>query len=92
MIEYKLMTREELTDFIIDFWLKWGMPDNEGDYDMLYCEIYENLGTKEGIERELDTVRCHFEIGFEEDSKEYQDLDIIWNYINWYKTDFGGGK
>ena len=88
MLEYKLMNREELTDYILEFWLNWGIPEYTGTNEQLYSEIYDNLGTKEGTERELDTIRIEFESGYEEESKEYQDLDKMWNYINWYKTDF----
>lgn len=88
MFEYKLMSREELTKYIFDFWLNWGIPEYTGTNEQLYNEIYNNLGTKEGIERELDSVRCEFDAGFDEESQSYQDLDKMWNYINWYKTNF----
>ena len=44
------MNREELTDYVYDFWLNWGTPEYEGTYDQLYSEIYNNLETLEGIE------------------------------------------
>ena len=80
------MSREELTDYILDFWLSWGIPEYEEDNDYLYCEIYNNLETLDGVEKELDSVRCIFESGVEEDSLEYENLDKLWNYLNWYKT------
>ena len=86
-MEYEVMSREELTDYIYDFWLKWGIPEYEGTYDQLYSEIYNNLETLEGVEKELDMVRCEFDVGFEEDSIEYQELDNLWNELNYYKTD-----
>lgn len=88
MYEYKLMNRKDLTDYLLDFWLNWGVPEYEGTNEQLYNEIYDNLGTKEGIERELDTIRIEFESGYEEDSKEYQDLDEVWENLNSYKTNF----
>lgn len=80
------MNREELTEYIYDFWLKWGMPEYEGTYDQLYCEIYDNLETLEGVEEELDVVRLEFEVGYEEDSLDYKNLCDLWNNLNYYKT------
>lgn len=91
-MEYKLMSREELTDYTLDFWLNWGVPEYEGSNDYLWHEIYENLGSFEGIEKELDSIRCEFESGFSEDSLEYINLDKLWNYLNWYKTNFKENK
>lgn len=87
-MEYKLMNREELTNYILNFWLNWGIPEYQGTNEQLYDEIYENLGNFEGIEKELDSVRCEFEVGFNTDSLEYINLDKLWNYLNWYKTNF----
>lgn len=88
-MEYKVMNREELTDYIYDFWENWGAFNyEERTNDALWHEIYDNLDSFEGIERELDTVRNEFESGWEEDSLEYEELDKLWNYINWYKTNF----
>ena len=86
-IEYKVMSREELTNYVLDFWLKWDIPEYEEDNDYLYCEIYNNLETLDGVEKELDSARCLFESGIEENTLEYENLDKLWNYLNWYKTD-----
>ena len=88
MFEYKLMNREELTDYICNFWLEFGIPEYDKDDDHLWHEIYDNLNSKNGIEKELDYIRQEFESGWDENSREYQDLDKLWNYVNWYKTNF----
>ena len=49
--------------------------------------IYNNLETLKGVEEELDMVRSEFDVGWSEDSLEYENLDKLWNYLNWYKTD-----
>ena len=85
-MEYKLMSREELTDYILDFWLNWGIPEYNGTLEDLKNEIYENLGTLKGVYKEITMVSVEFDIGFEEDSLEYENLDKLWNYLNWYKT------
>ena len=86
-MEYKLMTREELTEYIYNFWVSWGIPEYEGTLEDLREEIYDSLGTLYGVERELDIVRMEFENGWDENSLEYKNLDKLWNYLNWYKTD-----
>lgn len=80
------MNREELTEYIYDFWLKWGGIEEDAVYDLLYCEIYDNLETLEGVEEELDVVRLEFEVGYEEDSLEYNNLCDLWDNLNYYKT------
>ena len=89
MFEYKLMNREELRDYIFNFWYEWGFFDyDERDDDELKFKIYNNLGSFNGIEKELDCVRMEFESHWAENSIEYQELDKLWNYINYYKTNF----
>lgn len=87
-MEYKLLSREELSRYTFDFWLKWGAFNwNSKTDEELLEEIYTNLGTLEGIEKELDSVRCEFESNcWSEESLEYENLDKLWNYLNWYKT------
>lgn len=87
-MNYELKNINELTEYIFNFWINWGIPEYPGTDDDLKNEIYTNLQSKEGIEKELDSIRCEFDAAYDENSKEYQDLDKIWNYINWYKTDF----
>ena len=82
------MNRDELTDYILDFWVGWGIPEYDGDADQLHTEIYNNLGTLNGIESELDLVRIEFEVGFEEHSLEYANLTDLWDKINNYKSNF----
>ncbi len=90
MIEYKLMNREELTNYVFNFWNDWGAFNyEEREDEEIKAEIWENLNSKNGIEKELDYIRNEFESGWDENSLEYQELDKLWNYINWYKTDFG---
>lgn len=88
MYEYKLMNRKQLTDYIFKFWLDFGIPEYQKSDEELRNEIFNNLGSFGGIEKELDAIRCAFEIGFVEDSKEYNELEKLWNYVNWYKTNF----
>ena len=80
------MNREELTDYVLDFWLNWGIPECAETNDQLYAEIYNNLETLEGIEKELDIVRSEFESGWSEDSLEYKNLCDLWDELNYYKT------
>ena len=52
-------------------------------------EIKKNLSSFDGIEKELDYIRVEFENGsWNENSKEYEELEKLWNYLNWYKTNF----
>jgi hypothetical protein len=86
---YELFNRDEMTEYTFNFWLNWGAFNHEERDDTeIKGEIFDNLGTKDGIERELDYLRQEFESGWDEDSQEYEDLDQLWNYLNWYKTDF----
>ena len=88
-IEYNVMTRDDLTNYIFKFWCGWGASElDERDDTEIKGEIFNNLGTEEGIERELDCLREEFDSGWDEDSLEYENLNTLWNYINWYKTDF----
>lgn len=77
MCEYKLMNRKQLTDYIFEFWLDFGIPECQKSDEELRNEIFNNLGSFEGIEKELDTIRCAFEIGFVEGSKEYNELEKL---------------
>lgn len=89
MQEYKLMSRNELTDYIFDFWLGFGAFNYDDRTDEeLKSIIYNNLGSFKGIENELDAIRYELETGWDENSREYEELDKLWNYINWYKTNF----
>lgn len=93
MVEYKLMNRNELTNFIFNFWNNWGAFNYEERLDEeIKAEIWENLNSNDGIQKELDYIRQEFEAGWEQDSLEYERLDELWNYINWYLTDFGKKK
>lgn len=89
MYEYKVMNIEELTDYIFNFWNNWGAFNYEERLDEeIKAEIYSNLKSLVGVEKELDYIRQEFESNeWSEDSLEYQELDKMWNYINWYKTD-----
>lgn len=93
MVEYKLMTKEELTDYIFNFWNNFGaFNHDERDDDEIIFEIITNLSSMEGIEKELDCIRYELESNcWETDSLEYENLDKLWNYINWYKTNFQKG-
>ena len=82
------MNREELTDYVLDFWLNWGVPEYDGTYESLYDEIYYNLNSRKGIESELDIVRMEFENGWDENSLEYKNLTDLWDNLNYYKSNF----
>ena len=41
-MEYKLMNRKELTDYIFNFWIEWGIPEYNGTDEDLKNEIYNN--------------------------------------------------
>lgn len=91
MCEYKLMNKKDLTDYVFKFWDNWGAFDFESATDEeIKNEIKKNLSSFDGIEKELDFVRCEFERAYlkSEDSKEYEGLEKLWNYLNWYKTNF----
>lgn len=93
MKEYKVMSRTELTNYIFNFWNDWGAFYYEERLDEeIKAEIYNNLETLDGVEKELDYLRTEFESHWDENSLEYQNLDILWNYINWYKTNLQGKK
>lgn len=81
------MNREELTEYILEFWVNWGIPEYNGTLEDLKNEIYENLGTLKGVDEELTMVSVEFDSGWSEDSIEYQNLDNLWNELNYYKTD-----
>ena len=49
--------------------MKRDRDEEENDY--LYSEIYNNLETLDGVEKELDIVRSEFESGWSVDSLEY---------------------
>lgn len=82
------MNRNELADYVFNFWVGFiNLDEYNKTEEELFNEIYENLGTLNGVEKELDMVRSAFESGWDEESKEYQDLDDVWNKLNYYKTD-----
>lgn len=81
------MNRNELADYVFNFWLGFiNLDEYNKTEEELFNEIYENLETLNGVEKELDMVRSAFESGWDEKSKEYQDLDDVWNELNYYKT------
>lgn len=81
------MNRNELADYVFNFWLGFiNLDEYNKTEEELFNEIYENLETLNGVEKEIDMVRSAFESGWDEKSKEYQDLDDVWNELNYYKT------
>ena len=83
------MTKEKLADYVFKFWDNWGAFNFESATDeKIKNEIKKNLSSFDGIEKELDYIRLEFESGWSEDSKEYEELEKLWNYLNWYKTNF----
>ena len=84
------MTKEKLTDYIFTFWDNWGAFNFESATDEeIKNEIKKNLSNIDGIEKELDYIRLEFEGGcWDENSKEYKELDKLWDYLNLYKTNF----
>ena len=91
-MEYKVMSRYELRNYIFNLWNSLSMFDgDERDNEEILEEIYDNLGNKEGIDTEIDYVRQELE-KWEKDSLQYEGLDKLWNYLNWYKTSFEGAS
>jgi hypothetical protein len=87
-MEYKVMNRYELRNYIFNLWNSLGMFDgDERDEEEILEEIYDNLESKEGIDTEIDYVRQELE-KWDQDSLQYEGLDKLWNYLNWYKTSF----
>jgi hypothetical protein len=81
------MNKQELTNYVYDFWKNHrGIKKINGTYDYLYNEISNNLETLKGVERELDMIRLEFELGYEENSLEYNNLCDLWDNLNYYKT------
>ena len=88
MVDYEVMSIEELNNYIFNFWKNFGAFNYTNKTEQeLKNEICNNLKTLNGVEKELDYIRQEFESGWDENSLEYQNLDILWNYVNWYKTD-----
>lgn len=79
------MNRENLTNYIFDFWNNWGAFNYEErtDYE-LKKEIGENLKTMSGILRELRFLKHEFESGWSEESLEYRRLLELENKILCY--------
>lgn len=83
------MAKEKLTDYVFSFWDNWGAFNFESATDEeIKNEIKNNLSSLGGIEKELDYIKSEFESGWSEDSKEYEDLEKLWIYLNRYKTNF----
>lgn len=84
------MNKEKLTDYVFKFWDNWGAFNFESATDEeIKNEIKKNLSSLDGIETELDYVRLELENGcWDENSREYKGLDKLWDYLNWYKTNF----
>lgn len=80
------MNRKELRDYIFDFWWNWGAFNyDERDDDEIKLEIYENLGTINGINKELNFLKYEFDAGWDKNSLEYKRLTELKNYIEYYK-------
>jgi hypothetical protein len=87
------MNREELRDYIFNFWLDWGAFNYEERTDEeIKKEIYENLGTVEGTQKEMNFLNHEFEAGWSGDSLEYKELIKLRNYIIEYKENLGGAE
>ena len=82
---------EDMTDKLYDFWKNWIIDFDIDYYKALRNEIYFNLQSKEGIEKELDCLRIEFEvIKCRKTSKaEKEMLQDIWDELNYYKTRSG---
>lgn len=90
-IDYK--NRNILTDYVFKFWYEWGAFNYDERFDEeIKAEIWNNLNNMNGIEKELDYVRIEFESGWDETSLEYENLQKLWDYLNWYKTAFQKGE
>lgn len=82
--------KEKLTDYVFKFWDNWGVFNFESATDEeIKNVIKKNLSSLDGIEKELDYIRFEFaNDSWDEESKEYEELEKLWNYLNWYKTNF----
>lgn len=79
------MNREELTDFIFNFWIDWGAFNyDEREDDEIKYEIYNNLKTEQGIQKELSYIENEIHNGWDENSLEYTRLHELKNKINNY--------
>ena len=79
------MNREELTDFIFNFWIDWGAFNyDEREDDEIKYEIYNNLKTEQGIQKELSYIENEIHNGWDEKSLEYTRLHELKNKINKY--------
>lgn len=87
-MEYKVMSRCELRNYIFNVWNSLsGFDGDERDDEEILLDIYDNLGCEEGIDTEIDYVRQELR-KWDNDSLQYEGLDKLWNYLNWYKTSF----
>lgn len=79
------MTKEKLTDYTFSFWNDYLTSLKEEKKEEIKSEIKNNLSSLDGIEKELDYVRDIFDFG---DCDDREEVEKLWNYLNWYKTNF----
>ena len=79
------MNKEQLLEEVYNYY-KVGVKDVNDLID-LKKEIRDNLKTLEGVEVELDACRCEFGVVSKDDMR-YQQLDKIWNELNYLKTKY----
>ena len=76
------MNNKELVNKILKFWLK---VTSDFDSKQLKKDIEKNLSNIDGIDNEIDYIRMEFDNISDNDL--YNELEEIWNELNYYKSD-----
>ena len=77
------MNKKELVNKILKFWLK---VTSDFDSKQLKKDIEKNLSNIDGIDNEIDYIRMEFDNISDNDL--YNELEEIWNELNYYKSNF----
>lgn len=79
------MNREELTNKIYNLWSAYGLPEYKGTKKDLKDEIFYNLESIDGIDKELDYIRIEFDSLIKNDTFYNLFIDL-WEDLNIYRT------
>ena len=77
------MNKKELVNKVLKFWLK---VTSDFDSKQLKKDIEKNLSNIDGIDQEIDYIRI--EVDCISDNDLYNELEEIWNELNYYKSNF----
>lgn len=77
------MNKKELVNKVLKFWLK---VTSDFDSKQLKKDIEKNLSNIDGIDQEIDYIRMEFDCISDNDL--YNELEEIWNELNYYKSNF----